>query len=218
MLEIRHLSVSHDDTVILGDVNHVVPAGRTHAVVDRSGSGKTTLLRALCGLVPAGGEVLVDGQPVQARPPHRRGIGMMFQDDQLFPTMTVGGNVGYGLRVSGTARGAVVARVEEMLGMLGLEGFAPRKVTTLSGGERRRVALARSLAPRPRVLLLDEPLTGLDAELRAGILRDLRTLLQRTSTTALVVTHDREEARVLAEEVMSLADIDAGRDRRRVSP
>lgn len=196
MLEFRDLSATLGGRALVRGLDHLVPQGQVHAVVGPSGAGKTTLLRAICGLVPATGEVLVGGRAVQHLPAHRRGIGMMFQDDQLFPTMNVGRNVGYGLRVAGVPRTGVAGRVGELLEMVGLAGFEDRDVGTLSGGERRRVALARSLAPRPGVLLLDEPMTGLEPDLRRQLLADVVRLLRETDTTALLVTHDPGEARV----------------------
>lgn len=193
---------------MIRDASHLVPTGSIHAITGPSGSGKTTLLRALCGLVPSGGEVLVDGRAVRDLPTHRRGIGLMFQDDQLFPTMTVGRNVGYGLRVAGAGRRRTEVRVTEMLDLVGLGGFADRDPRTLSGGERRRVALARSLAPEPRVLLLDEPMTGLHAEMRAQLIADVAGVLRSTGTTSILVTHDLDEARAVADVVVPLSGLD----------
>lgn len=193
---------------MLRDASHRVPTGAIHAIVGPSGAGKTTLLRAICGLVPAEGEVSVDGRTVHDLPTHRRGIGLMFQDDQLFPTMNVGRNIGYALRVAGAGRDRTESRVTEMLGLVGLEGFAERDPRTLSGGERRRVALARSLAARPRVLLLDEPTTGLNAEIRTRLMADVAGVIRSTGTTSILVTHDLDEARTVADAVVPLSSID----------
>lgn len=208
MLEFRHLRVAVSGRIVLNDASHVVPSGCIHAIVGPSGSGKTTLLRALCGLVPSDGEILVDGRTVHDLPTHRRGIGMMFQDDQLFPTMNVARNVGYGPRVAGVDRATVESRAAEMLGLVGLAGFGRRDPRTLSGGERRRVSLARCLAAGPRVVLLDEPMTGLHAELRSQLIADVARVLRSTGTTSIVVTHDLDEARAVADAVVRLSDLD----------
>ena len=208
MLEFRHLRVEIEGWAVIRDASHLVPTGAIHALTGPSGSGKTTLLRALCGLVPSAGEVLVDGRAVHDLPTHRRGIGMMFQDDQLFPTMTVGRNVGYGLRLAGAGRVRTQSRTTELLDLVGLGGFAERDPWTLSGGERRRVALARSLAAGPRVLLLDEPTTGLDAEMRARLMADVAEVLRSTGTTSILVTHDLDEARAAADVVVPLSALD----------
>lgn len=211
MLEFESLTVRLGGREIVTGLSHTVPTGRIHAVTGSSGSGKSTLLRALCGLVACTGSVRVDGAEVSGVPTHRRGIGMMFQDDQLFPSMDVAGNVGYGLRVIRGARRpgreARRTRVAELLGMVGLADLARRDPVTLSGGEKRRVALARALAPSPSVLLLDEPLTGLDPDLHAQLLDDLATVLGAARTTCLVVTHDPREVRALADTVVTMSDL-----------
>lgn len=211
MLEVRHLSVSLGERgsprEILRDVSLDVADGRIAAIVGASGSGKTTFLRALCGLVPSTGAVIVDGTEVQRLPTHRRNIGLMFQDDQLFPTMSVAENVGYGLKLRRLPRDERHRRVAGLLALVGLDGIENRDVTSLSGGEKRRVSLARALAPQPRVLLLDEPLTGLDPELRRRLQDDLATVLRSLSITTLLVTHDEQEATRLADEVIALGRI-----------
>lgn len=211
MLEFENLGVSIGGRTIIAGLTHVVPDGRTHAVTGPSGSGKSTLLRALCGLVASTGTVRVDGVDVGRIPTHRRGIGMMFQDDQLFPSMNVAGNVGYGLRTiprdRRLGRSDRHRRVTELLELVGLAGFDDRDPATLSGGEKRRVALARALAPSPKVLLLDEPLTGLDPDLHTRLLGDLSRVLAVSATTCLVVTHDRREAEVLADTVTTMEEL-----------
>lgn len=205
-LLVESVSVSFDGLPVLNDVSLEVATGDTVALLGPSGSGKSTLLGVIAGLVtPHSGRVVVDGHDITRTPTHRRGVGMVFQDEQLFPHMTVGGNVAYGLSTRRADRTANAARADELLELVGLAGFAHRRVTDLSGGEAKRVALARSLAPRPRVLLLDEPLTGLDADLHDRLASDLRTLL--SSTTAVYVTHDRREADVVADRVENLADL-----------
>ena len=175
-----------------------VARGRTVALLGASGCGKSSLLRAVAGLEDlAGGTIAWDGRDVVRVPVHKRGFGLMFQDGQLFPFRDVAGNVGYGL--TGMPRSEKRARVEEMLELVGLPGYGPREVTSLSGGQAQRVALARSLAPGPRLLLLDEPLSALDRALREQLVIDLREILARQGTTALYVTHDHGEARAVAD-------------------
>ena len=177
-----------------------VARGQTVALLGASGCGKSSLLRAVAGLEDlAGGTIAWDGRDVVRVPVHKRGFGLMFQDGQLFPFRDVAGNVAYGL--TGVPRPERRARVEEMLELVGLPGYGPRDVTTLSGGQAQRVALARSLAPEPRLLLLDEPLSALDRALREQLVVDLRDILTRQGTTALYVTHDHGEARAVADRV-----------------
>ncbi|MBA2298864.1 MAG: ABC transporter ATP-binding protein, partial [Actinobacteria bacterium] len=164
--------------------------------------GKTTLLRALAGLQRLdGGRVLVDGRDVTSTPPHRRGVGLMFQEHALFPHRDVAGNVAFGLRMAGLPKVEIGRRVAELLELVGLAGLGERSVETLSGGEQQRVALARSLAPGPRVLLLDEPLGSLDRPLHERLLGELAELFTRLRLTVLYVTHDRAEAFALGDRV-----------------
>ena len=184
-----------------------VSRGETVALLGPSGCGKSSLLRAVAGLEDlAGGTIAWDGRDVVRVPVHKRGFGLMFQDGQLFPFRDVAGNVAYGL--TGLPRRERRPRVEEMLELVGLPGYGPRDIATLSGGQAQRVALARSLAPRPRLLLLDEPLSALDRALREQLAVDLREILAGQGTTALYVTHDHGEARVVADRV---GVMDAGR-------
>ena len=199
MLEVRDVTVSFDDRVVLDHVNLRVADAEVVALLGPSGSGKSTLLRVIAGILePDAGSVLVDGVVVDGVPPHRRRVGMVFQDEQLFPHLDVAGNIGFGLRMQGTDRATIAQRVAELLELVGLPGFADRRVQRLSGGEAKRVALARALAPEPAVLLLDEPLTGLDHALHERLVVDLAAVLRATGTTALLVTHDRAEAAALA--------------------
>jgi thiamine transport system ATP-binding protein len=198
MLNLRDVSVSYDGHPVVDEVSLDLPDGEVLAVLGPSGCGKSTLLRAIAGLeVLAGGSVAWDGADQIDVPTHRRGFALMFQDGQLFPHLTVGRNVGYALRLRRTSNSA--ARVEELLGLVGLEGYADRLPVTLSGGERQRVALARSLAVEPRLLLLDEPLSALDAGLRERLAGELREILRTAGTTTLMVTHDHEEAFTVAD-------------------
>jgi thiamine transport system ATP-binding protein len=185
-------------------------------VLGPSGCGKTTLLRAIAGLEPpSGGRVTWDGADLGGVAPHRRGFGMVFQDFALFPHRDVFGNVAFGLRMAGADRAAQRARVDEVLALVGLEGYGPRSIATLSGGEQQRVALARALAPRPRLLLLDEPLGSLDRSLRQRLVVELRELLTTAGVSAVYVTHDQEEAFALAD---ALVVMRAGRVVQRGTP
>ena len=198
MLSLRDVTVSYDGHPVVDEVSLDLPDGEVLAVLGPSGCGKSTLLRAIAGLeILAGGSVAWDGADQADVPTHRRGFALMFQDGQLFPHLTVGRNVGYALRLRGTS--GIPARVEELLGTVGLEGYADRLPVTLSGGERQRVALARSLAVQPRLLLLDEPLSALDAGLRERLAGELREILRTAGTTTLMVTHDHEEAFTVAD-------------------
>jgi len=199
MLEVRDITVRFGERTVLDRVSLNVGEGEVVALLGPSGSGKSTLLRVVAGILPPdAGSVLVDGAPVDTLPPHRRRVGMVFQDEQLFPHFDVAGNVGFGLRMQGWSTADAARRVAELLDVVGLAGFAERRVQRLSGGEAKRVALARALAPRPAVLLLDEPLTGLDHELHERLVTDLGAVLRAAGTTALLVTHDRAEASALA--------------------
>jgi thiamine transport system ATP-binding protein len=192
---------------VLDDVSVTVEPGEIVALRGRSGSGKTTLLRVVAGLVIArAGTVIVDGVDVTREPTHRRRIGMVFQDNQLFPHRDVAGNIEFGLRMQSVPRRVRAARVEEVLALVGLSGFQRRDVTSLSGGEAKRVALARSLAPSPSVLLLDEPLTGLDRELHDQLAVDVARVLRVHRVSTLLVTHDAAEAAVMADRTVLLAD------------
>lgn len=204
MLDVRDVSVRFRDRAVLDHVSLHLDDAEVVAVLGPSGCGKSTLLRVVAGLLqPDSGSVWMDGTDVTDLPPHRRGIGLMFQDEQLFPHLDVAANVGFGLRMQRVPAPQAAERVDEMLRLVGLPSFAERKVQHLSGGEAKRVALARALAPRPRVLLLDEPLTGLDSELHDRLVGDLGAVLAAAGTTTLLVTHDRDEASALASRVVN---------------
>ena len=196
-----------------------ITAGETLVLLGPSGCGKTTLLRLIAGLeMPdAGGQVLFDGKDVTRLPIERRNVGMVFQSYALFPNMDVTGNIGYGLRVRGTPKNEVQKRVAEMLEMMQLTEFRNRSIDALSGGQRQRVALARAIAPRPQVLLLDEPLSALDARLRDQLRQEIDTLLRALGITAIYVTHDQSEAMALGDRICvmeagRIAQIGSGRD------
>ncbi|MGA1515611.1 MAG: ABC transporter ATP-binding protein [Ilumatobacteraceae bacterium] len=208
MLVVDSVSVSLGGRSVLDAVSLAVSAGEVVAVFGPSGSGKSTLLRAVAGLVEVeSGRVVIDGVDVTGVPTHLRRVGMVFQDEQLFPHRDVAGNVAFGLEMAGVERRERESRVEELLSAVGLDGFGDRDVSTLSGGEAKRVALARSLAPRPAVLLADEPLTGLDADLHDRLAVEVGAVLRESGTTTLWVTHDRAEAALVADRSVSLADL-----------
>lgn len=187
-------------------VSLAVKRGETVALLGPSGCGKSTLLAAIVGIIaPDAGTVEFDGEDVTHVPIHRRGFGLVFQDGQLFPHRTVAGNVAFGLEMAKMPVAERDERVSELLELVGISQYRDQPVAKLSGGERQRVALARSLAPRPRLLLLDEPLSSLDAELRSRLAGEMRDILARTGTTAILVTHDQAEANAIASEVHRMA-------------
>ena len=192
-------------TTVVADVSLEIGQGELVALLGPSGSGKTTLLRMIAGFETVdNGRVYLDGDDVTARPALERRCGMVFQHYALFPHLSVGQNVGYGLANERLPRADREARVTEVLDMVDLSGYQARAVTELSGGQQQRVALARALAPRPRVLLLDEPLSNLDPSLRERTRRELRDLVRRIGITTVLVTHEQEEAFDLADRIALL--------------
>ncbi|CAL9409255.1 Spermidine_putrescine import ATP-binding protein PotA [Streptomyces sp. enrichment culture] len=207
LLSLRGATVRFGGRTVLDAVDLDVAEHETVCVLGPSGSGKSTLLRAVAGLQPLdGGAVLLGGRDQAGVPAHRREVGLMFQDHQLFPQRDVGGNVAFGLRMHGVPRAEQQDRVRELLELVGLPGATRRSVAALSGGEQQRVALARALAPRPRLLMLDEPLGQLDRSLRERLVVELRELFGRLGTTVLAVTHDQGEAFALADRVVVMRD------------
>ncbi|WP_394262849.1 ABC transporter ATP-binding protein [Trueperella sp.] len=203
MLHIENLNLVYDHPPVhaVKDVSMTMPTGEIVAILGESGSGKSSLLRAVAGLEPSTGSVLIDGKDVANVPVHQRNIGMVFQDAQLFPHRNVARNIAYGLEIQGLPKDARSERVAEMLDLIGLAGYEDRPISTLSGGQAQRVALARTLAPRPELVLLDEPLSALDRILRTRLSQDLREILTAVDATALYVTHDREEAFTVADRI-----------------
>ena len=200
MLKVSNLSVEFGNTVIVDNISFTVPTGETLAITGPSGIGKTTLLHAICGIVrTTHGTIHIDNTDISSLPTHKRGIGLVSQTGDLFPTMTVSQNIEFGLRIVKMPQTDRTIRVQELLEMLNLTHLAHRNVFELSGGEARRIALARALAPQPQVLLLDEPLSGLDQTTHDALMSDLARVLKQTATTALLVTHDLSEADFLAE-------------------
>ncbi|MFG2358077.1 ABC transporter ATP-binding protein [Streptomyces sp. NPDC048521] len=207
LLSLEAATVRLGGRAVLDAVGLDVADHEVVCVLGPSGSGKSTLLRAVAGLQRLdSGRVLLDGRDQAGVPAHQRGVGLMFQDHQLFPQRDVGANVAFGLRMHGVGKGERDSRVSQLLELVGLPGAARRAVAGLSGGEQQRVALARALAPRPRLLMLDEPLGQLDRSLRERLVVELRELFGRLGTTVLAVTHDQGEAFALADRVVVMRD------------
>jgi putative spermidine/putrescine transport system ATP-binding protein len=208
-LAVRDATVSYGPHHVLDRVSLNAAGGEFIALLGASGCGKTTLLRAICGFVElASGSIAVGGRDITRLPPDKRNIAMVFQSYALWPHMTVAQNMGYGLKLRGASRAEIGRRITELLAMLHLEGLGERKVTALSGGQRQRVALGRALAINPQILLLDEPLSNLDARIREDVRHEIKTLQQSLRITTVHVTHDRQEAMVMADRLIIL---DAGR-------
>ncbi|MBX9873703.1 MAG: ABC transporter ATP-binding protein, partial [Beijerinckiaceae bacterium] len=202
-IAVRDLKVAYGGTRVLHGVSLDFEPGSFTALLGSSGCGKTTLLRALSGFVPVeSGAILVGGRDVAPLPPEKRGMAMVFQSYALWPHMTVLQNMGYGLKLRGVPKAQIAAKVGALLSMLGLSGYEDRKVTALSGGQRQRVALGRALAIDPGILLLDEPLSNLDAKIRMVMRHEIRAIQQRLGLTAVHVTHDREEAMTMADRLV----------------
>ena len=207
-LDIHDVSLSYDTVQVLDHVSLSVEDGEIVAVLGPSGSGKSSLLRVIAGLIPtASGSVSVKGVDVTSLPTHKRGVGMVFQNNQLFPHLNVEGNVGYGLRIAGVKRSVIAERVADLLALVGLDSHVKRDVATLSGGEAARVALARSLATEPAVLLLDEPLSGLDHDLKYPLADELRRVIKTAGITAVIVTHDPVEAERIADRTVRMSEL-----------
>jgi thiamine transport system ATP-binding protein len=207
-VDVDQVTVRFGDRVVLDQVSLTMAAGDVVALLGPSGSGKSTLLKAIAGIVrPDSGTIAIDGRDITDVPTHRRHIGLVFQDNQLFPHRSVLDNVAFGLQMTGVDRRIRHLRADEWLDRVGLGGLGAREVAGLSGGEAKRVALARTMITDPRVVLLDEPLTGLDRALHDRLSADLRSVLVDAGTTALLVTHDHDEASMLAERSVGLQDL-----------
>ena len=205
MLKVTNLSVSYAGTPIISDLSFEVPTATTLAITGPSGVGKSTVLQAICGLVRiSSGAISIDDRDITQLPTHKRGIGMVTQTNDLFPHLTVSQNIAFGLRMRGVSPRETSDRVEEMLDLVGLPDFSLREIESLSGGESRRIALARALAPSPKILLLDEPFTGLDDEIRNSLMHQVQAILQSSSMTSILVTHDHSEADFLSSSTLSL--------------
>jgi putrescine transport system ATP-binding protein len=198
-LRIEGVTKRFGGVAAVDDLTLPIYRGEFFALLGGSGSGKSTLLRMLAGLVaPDAGRIVLDGQDMAGVPPYERPVNMMFQSYALFPHMSVAQNIAFGLRMEGASRVVIRERVAEMLALVRMDGFGDRKPAALSGGQRARIALARALAKRPKLLLLDEPLSALDKNLRESMQFELQTIQERTGTTFVIVTHDQEEAMTMA--------------------
>ena len=207
MLELKHISKKYQSRMLADDLSLAIAAGETVALLGPSGSGKSTLLKIIAGLeTPDAGSVWMDGQDISPLPPERRGFALMFQDFALFPHLSVLDNVAFGLVEQRVPKALARARALAMLTLFGLADQARQKVWTLSGGEQQRVALARALITGPRALLLDEPFSALDAELRSKLQQEFRERISSAGMATLLVTHDEAEARAMAGRGVRLVD------------
>jgi putative spermidine/putrescine transport system ATP-binding protein len=192
-----------DEVTAVAGIDLELPPGKLISFLGPSGCGKTTLLRMIAGLErPTEGRIFLDGNDITDRPPHTRDIGMVFQSLALFPHLNVAGNIGYGLRIRGAAKDRISSRVHELLELVSLAGMGDRRIQQLSGGQRQRVATARALALEPRLFLLDEPLSALDANLREQLQVELRLLQQQLGITTIIVTHDQRESMTMSDLVV----------------
>ncbi len=206
-LLLRQLSKHYARHTVVDAVSLEVAEGEMVVLLGPSGCGKTTTLRMIGGFTPIDdGDILLDGSSIRALPPHRREMGIVFQSYALFPHMSVARNVAFGLEMRGQKRNQVAARIAEMLRLVKLEDMAERLPRQLSGGQQQRVALARALAIHPKLLLLDEPLSNLDASLRQEVARDIRILQRDGNLTAIMVTHDQDEAMAMADRLVVMRD------------
>ena len=202
-LDLVNLKKSFGATPVVKDFNLQIEKGEFISLLGPSGCGKTTVLRMVAGFEsPSAGAIRIDGRDVTALRPNQRNIGMVFQAYALFPNLTVEQNVAFGLRVAGASRALIRERVAEMLGIIGLGDYGARYPFQLSGGQQQRVALARALAVQPNVLLLDEPLSALDAKIRLSLREEIRAIQQRLGITTIFVTHDQEEALSISDRVV----------------
>ncbi|MDX1991526.1 MAG: ABC transporter ATP-binding protein [bacterium] len=202
MLTVEQLHHAFDRQPVLRGINLSIDEGEIVCLLGPSGCGKTTLLRIIAGLEkPISGDVKLNGSSIVPVPVHQRDFGLMFQDFALFPHLNVAQNVAFGLRMKPLSSAEQRQRVQEVLKLVELEGYERRSVTEISGGEKQRVALARSLCPRPRLLMLDEPLGSLDAALRQRLILDLKQIIKSVGLTAIYVTHDQQEAYTIADRI-----------------
>lgn len=202
-LDISGLRKAFGKTEVVKGIDLRSPAGRFISLLGPSGCGKTTVLRMIAGFeAPTAGAIRIDGQDVTGLKPSQRRIGMVFQAYALFPNMNVANNIGFGLRIAGAGRDEIDGRVEGMLKLVGLAGLERRCPFELSGGQQQRVALARAIAPRPRMLLLDEPLSALDAKIRVALRSQIKEIQRELQITTVFVTHDQEEALSISDEIV----------------
>src|ERR1700710_1801882 len=205
-LRIENLVKSFGGNTVVKSVNLAFNKGEFVSLLGPSGCGKTTILRMVAGFEkPTSGSILIEGQDISPLPPNQRKIGMVFQAYALFPNMNVEDNVAFGLKIAGMPPEQRRARVEEMLKLIGLAGFGKRFPFEMSGGQQQRVALARALAPKPRMLLLDEPLSALDAKIRISLRQEIRSIQRELGITTVFVTHDQEEALSISDRIVVMS-------------
>ena len=212
MLALTDITINYEGRTILDSACLSVARGEIVSLVGPSGSGKTTLLRVIAGLEhPSQGTVVIDNKLMTGVPTHKRDVGLVFQDNQLFPHLCVFDNIAYSLRIKRVSKALQIEKVNEMLSLIGMENLAHRDVGQLSGGEAKRIAVARALVADPFILLLDEPLTGLDTELHDRLLDDMGALLRARQTTVVHVTHDHNEAARLSDRVVDVRTLGQSR-------
>ena len=212
MLALTDITINYEGRTILDSACLSVARGEIVSLVGPSGSGKTTLLRVIAGLEhPSQGTVVIDNKLMTGVPTHKRDVGLVFQDNQLFPHLCVFDNIAYSLRIKRVSKALQIEKVNEMLSLIGMEDLAHRVVGQLSGGEAKRIAVARALVADPFILLLDEPLTGLDTELHDRLLDDMGALLRARQTTVVHVTHDHNEAARLSDRVVDVRTLGQSR-------
>jgi putative spermidine/putrescine transport system ATP-binding protein len=205
-LELSHVQKTFPGVIAVEDFNLSIAQGEFISFLGPSGCGKTTTLRMVAGFeLPSSGQITLDGNDLTYLPPNKRNVGMVFQSYALFPNMTAADNIGYGLKVAGKARAEIAQRVSEMLALIHMEELGGRYAPRLSGGQQQRVALARALAIRPHVLLLDEPLSALDAKIRVELRNEIRQIQRQLGITTIYVTHDQEEALSLSDRIVVMS-------------
>ncbi len=206
-LSIQGVRKSFGQTTVVKDFNLDVSRGEFISFLGPSGCGKTTMLRMVAGFEePSAGRIMIGGKDVTNLKPNQRDIGMVFQAYALFPNLTVAQNIGFGLKVAGASKAEIDARVKEMLGIIKLPDFGDRYPYQLSGGQQQRIALARALAPKPKLLLLDEPLSALDAKVRVSLREEIRSIQKKLGITTIFVTHDQEEALSMSDRIVVMYD------------
>ena len=213
MIEIDEVDVEFKEKLLCKGCSLRIAKGERQVILGASGSGKTTLLRLIAGFeVPSRGRVLIDGEVVSASgkiyvAPEERGVGMVFQELALWPHMSVGENIAFGLKMQGIAKKICTTKVAQMLALMGLEGYEKRSVSALSGGEKQRVALARALVVSPKILLMDEPLSSLDEMLNIRLRQEIVHLQEKLGFTLVYVTHNKDEAEAIATQIVLMEDV-----------
>jgi putative spermidine/putrescine transport system ATP-binding protein len=205
-LELINVRKAFTEPAAVDNFNLAAERGEFISFLGPSGCGKTTTLRMIAGFeIPTSGQIIIDGKDMTNVPPNKRRVGMVFQSYALFPNLTVAGNIGFGMMIAGKPKAEISKRVEEMLELIHLPGYGPRYPYQLSGGQQQRVALARAIAPSPTLLLLDEPLSALDAKIRVELRTEIRRIQQQLGITTIYVTHDQEEALSISDRIVVMS-------------